>query len=61
MYLLFVSGTVCPMILPEQEAFLERVFEMPFVERSWKRLINLDTRHAFCGGPVPSEEARRLD
>ena len=49
------------MILPKQEAFLERVFEIPFKERSWKMLVTLDTLHAFCGGPIPSKKARQLD
>ncbi|KAK9988581.1 hypothetical protein SO802_028820 [Lithocarpus litseifolius] len=48
-------------ILLEQKAFLERVFKIPFEERSWKRLLNLDTIHSFYGGPVPSKEAQRLD
>ena len=51
---LLVLTTVCPRILPEHEAFLERVFEIPFKERSWKKLVNFDT---LCGGPTPSEEA----
>ena len=58
---LFVSAIVCLTILPKQEAFLERVFEIPLEERPWKRLVNLDILHAFCGRPVPSEEAWRLD
>jgi len=45
------------MILPKKNAFLERVFEIPFEERSWKKLVNLDTLHAYCGGSVPTEEA----
>ena len=49
------------MILPKQQAFLERVFEIPFKERSWKRLVTLDTFHAFSGGPIPSKKARQLD
>jgi len=44
-------------ILLEQESFLERVFEIPFEERSWKRLVNLDTLHTFYGGSIPSKEA----
>ena len=58
---LLVSATICPMILPEQEVFLERVFEIPFEERSWKKLVNLDTFHNFCVGPIPSEEAKQLN
>ena len=54
---LFVSATVCPTILFEQEAFLERVFKIPLEERSLKKLVNMDTLHAFCGGPIPFEEA----
>ena len=58
---LIVSAIACPTILPKQEAFLERVFDIPLEERSWKRLVNLDTLHAFCGRSIPFEEARRLD
>ena len=56
-FLLLVLAIVHPMILPEQENFLEMVLAIPFAERSWKRLVTLDTLHAFCGGPIPSEEA----
>ena len=42
-------------------AFLQKVFEIPFEGRSWKKLVNLDTLHAYCGGPIPTEEAWRLD
>lgn len=49
------------MILPKQEAFLETVFEIPFEERSWKKFVNLDTLHTYCGEPFPSKEARQLD
>ncbi|KAF3963144.1 hypothetical protein CMV_012442 [Castanea mollissima] len=54
---LWIEAIACPTILLEQEAFLERVFEIPFEERSWKRLVNLDTLHTFYEGPVPSKEA----
>ena len=57
----FVSTKACPTILPEQKAFLQKVFEIPFKERSWKKLVNLDTLHAYCGGPIATEEAWRLD
>lgn len=46
------------MILLKQEVFLERVFKIPFEERSWKKLVNLDILHAYYGGLVPTEEAR---
>ena len=59
--LYFVSTEAYPTILPEKEAFLNRVFEVPFEERSWKKLVNLDTLHTYCGGHVPIEEARQLD
>lgn len=49
------------MILPEQEAFLEWVFEIPFEDRSWRKLFNLDTLHFYRGGPVISKEAQQLD
>ena len=50
-FLLFVSTIVHPMILLEQEAFLERVLAILFVERSWKRIDTLDTLHTFVKDP----------
>lgn len=50
-FLLFVSAIVRPMILLEEEAFLERVLAILFVERLWKRLVTLDTLHAFVKDP----------
>ena len=52
-----VSIKACLTILLEQKAFLDKVFKIPFEERSWKKLVNLDTLHAYCGGPTPTEEA----
>ena len=49
------------MITFEQEDFLTRVLDIPFVWSSWKRLVTLDTLHAYCGGPIPTPEAQRLD
>ena len=54
----FVLAKACPTILPEEKAFLERVFWIPFEERYWKKLVNLDTLYTYCGGPIPIEEAR---
>lgn len=44
----------------KQESFIKRVLEIPFEQRKWKGLVNLDTLHAFCGGPMPMPIARRL-
>ena len=49
------------MILHEYEALLERVLAILFMERSWKRLVSLDTLYAFSGGPIPSMEAQWLN
>nr|POF23438.1 hypothetical protein CFP56_07350 [Quercus suber] len=43
-----VFAKACLTILLKQEAFLERVFEIPFEERPWKKLVNLDMLHTYC-------------
>ena len=47
-----VSASVCPSITGEQEAFIQRVLEIPFEKRKCRDLITLDTLHAYCGGSV---------
>ena len=49
------------MISEEEKDFLQRILAIPFRERSWKKLVTLNDLHAFCGGPVLMDEARRLD
>ncbi|KAF3963578.1 hypothetical protein CMV_012051 [Castanea mollissima] len=31
------------------------------LRRCWKKLVNLDTLYAYCGGRVPTKETRQLD
>ncbi|KAL0009168.1 hypothetical protein SO802_010670 [Lithocarpus litseifolius] len=49
-----------PEITKEQEAFILKVTEIPLEERKCRDLIIPDALHAYCGGPEPTEEARRL-
>ncbi|KAL0004375.1 hypothetical protein SO802_011936 [Lithocarpus litseifolius] len=56
------SGALArPVITEEQEAFILKVTEIPLEERKCRDLITPDALHAYCGGPVPTEEARRLN
>ena len=49
------------MISEKEEDFLQSIPAIPLGERSWKKLVKLDSLHAFCGGPPPTNEAKRLD
>ena len=49
------------MISEEEEDFLQSIIAIPLRERSWKKLVKLDSFHAFYGGPAPTNEAKRLD
>ena len=55
------SAYTRPHITVEQEEFIRRVLEIPLEERNCRDLITLDTIHLYCGGPEPSDEARRLE
>ena len=48
-------------ISEEEEDFLQCILAIPFGERSWKKLVTLNSLHAFCGGLVPMDEVGRLD
>ena len=56
-----VSASVRPTITGEQEAFIQRVLEIPFEKRKCRDLITLDTLHAYYGGPMPTLAARKLN
>ena len=61
-FLVFDPSTqALTMINKEQRDFLGWILQIPLIERSWKKLVMLDTLHAYCGGIVPMAEARRLD
>ena len=49
------------MISDEEFDFLQCILAIPFAERSWKKVVTLDSLHAFYGGPIPMDKARRLD
>ena len=50
-FFLFFPAQVHPHITNEQEAFINRVLEIPLEQRKWKDLVTLDILHTFCGGP----------
>ena len=56
-----ISTCVRPSITGEQEAFIQQVLEIPFEKRKYRDLITLDTLHAYCGDPVPTSVACRLN
>ena len=56
-----VSASVRPSITGEQEAFIQRVLEIPFEKHKCRDLVTLDTLHTYCGGPVPTPIARKLN
>ena len=58
---LFYVARACLVITLDQVDFLEWVWAIPSEQRSWKRLVTLDTLHAFCGGSKPTPKAKRLD
>ena len=49
------------MISEEEEDFLQQILAIPIGERSWKKLVTLNTLHAFCGQPILMDEAKILD
>ena len=56
-----VLASVRPTITGEQEAFIQRVLEIPIEKRKCKDLITLDTLHVYCGGLVRTPAARKLN
>jgi len=56
-----VLASVRPTITGKQEAFIKRVLEIPFEKRKCRDLITLDTLRAYCGGPVPTPVARKIN
>lgn len=36
-------------MISEEKDFLQCILSIPLEERSWKKLISLDSLHAFCG------------
>ncbi|KAL0005855.1 hypothetical protein SO802_013416 [Lithocarpus litseifolius] len=55
-----MKALVRPTISEEQEAFILKVTEIPLEEWRCRDLITPNALHVYCGGPVPTEEARRL-
>ena len=56
-----ISTNIRPSITDEQEAFIQRVLEIPFEQRKCRDLITLDTLHVYCGGLEPTLAAHRLN
>ena len=56
-----ILASIRPSITDEQEAFIQRVIEIPFEQCKCRDLITLDTLHANCDGPEPTLAARRLN
>ena len=54
-------ASIHPSITNEQEAFIQRVLEIPFKQRKCRDLITLDTLHTYCDGPEPTPAAHRLN
>ena len=54
-------ASVRPHITNEQKAFIHRITEIPLDKWKCWDLITLDTLYAYCGGPEPIPEARRIN
>ena len=51
-----------PPLSLKQFSFLERIFNKTNLEeRTWTKLVTLDTLHWYCDGPEPTIAARRYD
>nr|POF02087.1 hypothetical protein CFP56_75810 [Quercus suber] len=55
-----------PKVSLEQWSFLDKIFRIKLVERTWQKLVTLDTIHWYYEGPKPTvatfyydEQARR--
>ena len=58
----FFSAQDRPEVTLEEWSFLEKIFMTTMLsERSWTKLVTLDTFHWYCDGPKPSEVARCYD
>ena len=55
------SASIHLCITDEQKAFICRMPKIPFDEWKCRDLITLDELHAYCGCPVPTPVARRLN
>ena len=50
----------CPLVSLEQWSFLEKIFnKTKLEERTWAKLVNLDTLYWYCDGLVPTATAHR--
>ena len=51
-----------PQIDLEEYSFLERIFsKTKLEERTWAKLVNIDTVHWCCDGPEPTEAAIKYE
>ena len=54
----FYAARDCPPISIEQFSFLENIFnKTKLEERTWAKLVNLNTLHWYCDGPKPTKAA----
>ncbi|KAK9993698.1 hypothetical protein SO802_023401 [Lithocarpus litseifolius] len=56
------SASDRPKVTLEEWSFLEKIFtKTKLSERSWSKLVTLDTLHWYCDSPEPTKAARRYD
>ena len=51
----------CIKVTLEQWSFLEKIFRIKLAERTWVKLVTLDTIHWYCDGLEPTTAARRYN
>ena len=57
-FFLFFIVRRCPQIDIEEYNFLEKIFtKSKPEERTWAKLVNLNTVHWYCDGPEPTPTA----
>ena len=58
----FFAVQWCPQVELEEFSFLERIFaKTKSKERTWAKLVKLDTIHWYCDGPEPTLAAVKYD
>ena len=52
----------CPPVSLEQFSFLEKIFnKTKLKDRTWAKLVNLDTLYWYCDGPEPTIATHRYE
>ena len=58
----FYAARDRPLVSLEQFSFLEKIFnKTKLEEKTWAKLVNLDTLNWYCDGPEPTIAARRYE